>query len=145
MDHRGSLDALQVACLVTGATGLLMVAGVVGPAAPLLDLFVDLAAWPPDGAEAVDTDAARLLAAISGGLLAGWSTTTWLLVRRVYAREPAIGTTVILPGFLVWFVVDGVGSVLAGAAFNLVLNTPFLLLFAAPILWERRRRRAAGA
>ena len=144
MDHRGSLDALQVACLVTGATGLLMVAAVVGPAAPLLDRFVDLAAWPLDGAQAVETDAARLLAAISGGLLAGWATTTWLLLRRVHARDPAVGTTVILPGFAVWFVLDGVGSVLAGATFNLVPNTAFLLLFAVPILREHRRRRASA-
>jgi hypothetical protein len=35
--------------------------------------------------------------------------------------------------------------VLAGAGFNLVLNTPVLLLFAVPILRERRHRRAASA
>jgi hypothetical protein len=67
------------------------------------------------------------------------------VVTRVDERDPAGRTTVILPGFAVWFVVDGVGSVLAGAGFNLVLNTPFLLLFAVPILCERRHRRAASA
>lgn len=145
MDTTGAIKASQVACVVTGGTGLVMVAELWGPTAALLDHVVDLAAWPVDGAQAVDTEAARLLAAISGGLLAGWATTTWLVVTRVDERDPAGRTTVILPGFAVWFVVDGVGSVLAGAGFNLVLNTPFLLLFAVPILCERRHRRAASA
>lgn len=144
MDTTGAIKASQVACVVTGGTGLVMVAELWGPTAALLDHVVDLAAWPVDGAQAVDTEAARLLAAISGGLLAGWAT-TWLVVTRVDERDPAVGTTVILLGFAVWFVVDGVGSVLAGAGFNLVLNTPFLLLFAVPILRERRHRRAASA
>jgi hypothetical protein len=145
MHHAASIKALQAACLLTGGVGLLMVSALFSPTALLLDQFVDLARWPVDGAEAVDGGAARLLAAISGGLLAGWATMTWLLVTHVYARAPSIGTTVILPGFAVWFAVDGLGSALAGAWFNLVLNTPFLLLFAVPILLDRGRRRAAGA
>jgi hypothetical protein len=108
MDTTGAIKASQVACVVTGGTGLVMVAELWGPTGALLDHVVDLAAWPVDGAQAVDTEAARLLAAISGGLLAGWAT-TWLVVTRVDERDPAVGTTVILLGFAVWFVVDGVG------------------------------------
>jgi hypothetical protein len=145
MDHAHSIKALQGACVVTGGVGLLIVAALVTPAAALLDLFVDVARWPLDGGQGVDTDAARLLAAISGGVLAGWAAMTWLVVTRVYVRDPAIGATVILPGFAVWFVVDGLGSILAGAGVNLLLNTPFLLLFAVPIMLERRRRRAVAA
>jgi hypothetical protein len=144
MEQARYVKMLEAACLVTGGVGLLMVSALVGPPAALLDHFTDLAAWPFDDGQAVDTEAARLLTAISGGLLAGWATMTWLLVRRVYARDPAVGTTVILPGFVVWFVVDGLGSALAGAWFNVVLNTPFLLLFTVPILAERRRRTAAA-
>jgi len=144
MDHAQSTKVLRIAALVTGGVGLLMVSALFGPTAALLDHFVDLAAWPFDGAQTVDTDAARLLAAISGGVLAGWATTIWLLVERVYARDPAIGKTVILPGLAVWFVVDGVGSWIAGAAFNIVLNTAFLLMFAVPILFDRASRRPAS-
>lgn len=63
----------------------------------------------------------------------GWGATLWLLVRLLFAREPAAVKTIIMTGITFWFVTDSTASILAGAAVNAVLNIGFLLLFALPL------------
>ena len=96
-------------------------------------LLADVIFWPPDGAQSLVALETRLLAAIGGGVMLGWGATLWLLVRLLFAREPAAVKTIIMTGITVWFVTDSAASILAGAPVNAVLNVVFLLLFALPL------------
>ncbi len=110
--------------------GLLLLFGVAfiaaAPAATsgVLRLFVDLGFWPLDGAQSLN-GSARLLAAIGGGVMAGWGAMLWALAgRATLPRALFIGATV-------WFVLDGVGSILSGGWFNAVLNAGLYVI----LLW----------
>ena len=61
----------------------------------------------------------------------------WQLTERIYAADHTAGKTIILPGIITWFVIDGIGSALAGAPFNAVVNVIFLAMFAVPILMAK--------
>jgi hypothetical protein len=68
----------------------------------------------------------------------------WLLSTRLYPREPRLARTIILASVISWFVVDGIGSTLAGAPGNVVLNVVFLALFTVP-LWRHNPSSALNA
>jgi hypothetical protein len=106
------------------------------PAAAGLTLFLtDLVFWPLDGAQSLRAPETRLFCGITGGVVTGWGVLLWLISTRLYPREPELARTIILSSVLSWFVVDGIGSTLAGAPGNVALNVVFLLLFAVP-LWR---------
>jgi hypothetical protein len=104
--------------------------------------LADLIIWPVDGRETLASPDARLLAAIGGGLMAGWGLMIWLVAGRLYPRDPELARTLILASVAAWFVIDSLGSVAAGAPLNAVLNVVFLLVFWLPL--RRRRELAAG-
>ena len=145
MTHVQTVAALRLASLVVSGVGALTVATLLSPQAPLLARFLELALLDFGGEAGVVNEETRLLGAVMGGLMAGWGVTNRLIATHVYARDPGLGGRILLQGMLVWFVVDGVGSALAGAWFNIVLNVPFLALFAVPILRARRAGSAASA
>ena len=130
--------ATRTACL-TGASLLIIAFGVYlswfqsGPASIATDFFLDLVFWPVDGAQALGTNAANLLAGISGGLTAGLGAAVLAVTRQVYATDPARGRRIITTFMLVWFVVDGIGSVIAGAPVNVIVNMAFLALVLVPV------------
>jgi hypothetical protein len=144
MTHASATFALKFASAALLGFGLLNLAALFTPATRLMDLFVDLVFLPVDGAQSVTTDAARLWIGISGGLLAGWGVTMWQLTSRVYASDHATGRAIMLPGIITWFVVDGMGSALAGAPFNAVVNVVFLVMFALPLLIAKADTPAAA-
>ena len=109
------------------------------PTAGLAALVDDIAAWPPDGVQAMADAEARQLGGVFGGLMMGWGTMLWLMTTRLYPREPALTRFVILAGLGVWFIVDGAASVVAGAPLNIALNTVFLAIFAVPLLTVKSR------
>ena len=103
-------------------------------------LLGDLVFWPLDGLPgAPEGPIERLFAAVAGGLMVGWGTMIiWL------GRGAAVGRALVAGG-VAWFVVDGVGSLAAGAPLNIIGNLPFLVL----IVWassaavdERQARRS---
>ena len=105
---------------------------------PVMSWFLDLAFWSPFGADhQLGSDGAKLWIAISGGLLAGWGVTLYLLATQIYAKDPSLGSRIILTGVTFWFVIDSTGSIVAGAPFNAVMNLAFLLMFEIPLLWPK--------
>lgn len=124
---------LEAASLFTLIFGLLIAAAALPAAQAFLWMFIDIVFWPLDGAQTLAASESRLLSAISGGVLAGWGATLWLLVRRLFVREPALVKSIILTGAITWFVIDSTGSVAAGAPLNAVLNIASLLLFLIPL------------
>jgi hypothetical protein len=114
-------------------------------------LLTALAAWPPlnlptlwlvdlmfppfDGQQDITPPEARILCGILGGVLVGWGVMQWLVVSKLYAREPVLARQIIWASLWSWFVVDCAASTIAGAPFNALMNVPFLLLFIVP-LWR---------
>jgi hypothetical protein len=81
--------------------------------------------WPVDGLPgAPELPTERLFAAVAGGLMVGWGVMLVKLGRRASVSRA------LLIGGAAWFVVDGAGSVLAGAPLNIVGNLAFLALIA---------------
>jgi hypothetical protein len=93
------------------------------------NLFIDLAFWPPDGAQRINSDEARFLAAIGGGAFTGLGVMWW----RAASGVPG-SSTLLLSGLLGWFVVDTTFSIVAGAPMNALYNVAILLVFLVPIL-----------
>ena len=122
--------------------GLLMILAPVTPTLGLVERFLDLAHQPLDGAQAIAGDAAFLLNAILGGVLVGFGLMIWLAAERVYRNDPALGRSLILIPLFGWFISDSLGSVIAGAWFNTVLNTAILAIFIAPLAAPSRNAQA---
>lgn len=127
---------LRIGAAVTIGFGLLVAVAAIpalsGPAALLLDLIY----FPLDSAQATGAPADRLLAAIGGGVMAGWGTMLWLVAGEVYPDNPALGRRLILASVATWFVIDSSMSVAAGAPLNVLGNVGFLLVFVLPV-WKR--------
>lgn len=134
MSHQSSLKMLKAASLLLVGFGLLFFLSVFTPVSGLSRLFLDLVIWPFDGQQSLGATETRLMIAISGGLLAGWGVMFWLVTTQVYATNPALGGRIILPGIVTWFVIDSLGSILAGASVNALLNITFLVIFALPVV-----------
>jgi hypothetical protein len=101
-----------------------------GPAGLMLDMLD----WPLGDGVAADTEAARWLAAIGGGVWASLSALYYLVVAPAVARGDNEARRGGLISIIVWFVVDSAGSVAAGVPSNALFNVPFLILFLVPLL-----------
>ena len=138
MTHALRTTLLKLASLSLVAFGLLNVFALFTPLDAVMAIFVNLAHLAPLSTEqALDNGAARLWIGISGGLLAGFGTTPYLVARDVYGQYPDLGRRIVLAAIMSWYVVDSAGSVAAGAPFNAVINLVFLACFAVPVLWPK--------
>lgn len=118
-------------------SGLFTAIATLPPLRPALVAFVDLAFWPLDGSpEALDR-VDLLVAAIAGGLMAGWGVFILMI-----ARERSLATALIA-GVMTWFIIDGAGSIAAGAPMNAVFNTGFLALMLLPLFSGGRRQASS--
>lgn len=134
MTHRSSVACLKFASIVLIGFGALFIAALFTPAMAAVELLLDLVIPPFGDARPVAAAETRLLLAISGGVMAGWGVMMWMIVTSVYDEDPALGGRMIVASICVWFVLDGLGSVLAGAWINAFVNVTFLALFTAPVL-----------
>ena len=135
---------LKIASGITIVTGVFMaIAAIPALSGPTTD-FLDLAFWPFDKAQSLDAPEARLLTAVTGGVLVGWATLTWMVATHVFSRDPLLGRKLILTSLPAWFVVDSSMSVAAGAPVNVVGNLVFLALFIGPVLGLESYEHAAS-
>jgi hypothetical protein len=131
------IPALKTASALVIGFGLLT-ALAAWPALNLPTLWlIDLMFLPFDGEQNIASPEARILCGILGGVLVGWGVLHWLIVTKLYGREPALARQMLWFSVLSWFVIDCTASIIAGAPFNAVMNVPFLLLFIIP-LWRHR-------
>lgn len=145
MSFETSVSWLKVSGILLIVIGAIFAWTTTGPAANANLLFVDLAVFPVDGAQTYAATETRLLAAIVGGLTAGIGATIWMVAKHVYAEHPAVGRKVLLTVVLTWFLTDSLGSVLSGAAFNVVLNAGLLILMVLPLVWVKGASKTAVA
>ncbi len=135
MANPGTVVWLKAASAIVIGFGFLIALAAIPVAAGPTAFLIDLVFWPVDGAQRLAGSDMRLLCAITGGLSVGWGTAMWLVATRLYPREPALARTIILTSVGTWFVVDSLGSAVAGAPLNAALNLGFLLAFVLP-LWR---------
>jgi hypothetical protein len=105
------------------------------PATDGVWLFLfDVLKWPLDGNPAAFSDDTRAVNAVLGGTMVGWGVLMYLLAtpQRIHALPEL--PRLLLIGVVAWFVVDCIGSILAGLPGNIVLNIGFLGLFVPPLL-----------
>lgn len=133
MSHEKTVNWLKAASGIVIGFGLVTVLGALPATSAPVILLVDLVFWPVDDLQRVSAPETRLLWAISGGILTGWGVLLWQISTRLYPQDPALARTLILSSVSVWFVVDSLGSIAAGAPLNAVLNIGFLLLFFVPL------------
>lgn len=138
MSFETSVSWLKVTGILLIVIGAIFAWTTTGPMAGINVLFVDLAVFPVDNAQTYTATETRLLAAIVGGLTAGIGAAIWMVTKHVYAESPTVGRKIILTFVMVWFCVDGLGSVLSGAPVNVVLNTGLLIAMILPLVWIKR-------
>jgi hypothetical protein len=134
---------LKLAAIIVIAFGPVVSLAAHPVTAGLNGLFVDLTFWPLDGGPAMDAPATRLLSAIGGGLTMGWGVMIYLVAAKLYRREPELARSIILASVVTWFLVDSIGSVVAGAPANVIINLVFLLMFVVPLYVTSRQNQAA--
>ncbi|PKN76815.1 MAG: hypothetical protein CVU52_03135 [Deltaproteobacteria bacterium HGW-Deltaproteobacteria-10] len=137
MDKKISAIWLQVACVIAVATGLVSAAASF-PATDGLWLFLfDFLKWPIDGDPAQFDLNTRAVNAVLGGVMVGWGTLMFLLVRNFLNNDFYLVRKLILVSIVAWFVVDSTGSFLAELPGNVLLNVSFLCLFIPPLLFVK--------
>jgi len=143
MTHETRLTALKLGSLTIVGFGLLTFLSLITPLSMVLELFLDIAVWPPtDLAYDIETASTRLLVAIVGGLCVGLGALFYVIADTVYRDDPKLGGRIMLVGISSWFIVDSLGSALSssGGWFNVVLNLSFLAFIALPILWPEAKK-----
>ena len=133
MNSSKALLFLKSASAVVIAFGAIIALAAWPPAAGIATFFADLLFWPYDGAQNVDPQSARLLAAISGGVMVGWGLLLWQIVAKVWPIDPLLAGGLIRSSLWAWFVVDSAASAIAGAPLNVLLNALFLAAFLLPL------------
>lgn len=135
MDIRTRIGWLKTGSAITIGFGVIIAAAAVPALQAPTALLLDLVYLPLDGTPSPSGHDARLLSAISGGVLIGWGLMIWLLATTLYAKEPVVCRRIILTSIIAWFVVDSSMSIAAGAILNAFFNIGFLLVFALPV-WK---------
>jgi hypothetical protein len=143
MPDQKTISQLKIASAIVIAFGL-STAIAAWPPLNLPTLWlIDLMFLPFDGQQSLGGYETRILCAVLGGLLVGFGGLQWLVVTKLFAREPVLAGQMLWTSIWSWFVVDGMASVVAGAPFNAVMNVPFLLLFIIP-LWKSNNQKLSA-
>lgn len=122
--------------------GLVSAVSAWAPLSAPMGAVLDGVFWPVDGGQGTAVEETRLLLAILGGITLGWGVTIWQLAGAPLERMPEVIRPILRQGVLGWFVLDSIGSVLAGAPLNVAANVVFAALLLVPLA---RGARAAVA
>lgn len=124
----------QIVAVFSFLTAVLMAVAAHPPFSNGLLSMFDLVDWPVDGDVTALTDEARLLAAVGGGIFAGFSAMFMFIVAPALRRGDDEIRKGALYSLLVWFVIDSTASVAAGAPGNVIGNTLYLAALGAPLV-----------
>jgi hypothetical protein len=124
--------SLKATSLLVVLLGLLVAFGAHPATALPATWLADIVFWPFDGSQPLDAPAARVLAAISGGVMVGWGIMMWLVIDRLLPKEPQLTRMLLVESTLAWYLVDSTGSFMSGATVNVFLNTILMLAIVIP-------------
>lgn len=102
-----------------------------GAATWTLDLLNGPGGTPISFADAT----ARFLTALTGGFLLGWGVTIFCLRAWAYDQAPEGVRRAVVTGILAWFVLDSIGSIASGNAWNAAFNVVVLIVAVGP-MWR---------
>ena len=145
MTHQAAITWLKVSSITLVVLGALFSWGTIEPLAHFTLSLIDFIIFPMDGAQSFAATETRLLTAISGGLTAGFGMAIYMMTVHIYTSDKAVGGRMILATTFTWFVVDGIGSVLAGVTFNVFANVTFLIMIALPVMLAARSKKTSTA
>lgn len=99
---------------------------------PALDWLIDLVTWPMDGGAPMEPQAARFMAAVLTGSISGWGILQIMLARVVDSEHTPALRRAVFAAYGGWFALDGLGSVITGAPWNVAGNILFAAILLAP-------------
>lgn len=135
---------LKTTSLLIIALGLLVAFGAHPATALPATWLTDIVFWPFDGLQTLEAPAARVLAAISGGVMVGWGLMNWLVIDRLLPADPRLARLLVVESTLAWYLVDSTGSFVSGATVNVLLNTVLMLTIVMPA-WRLGKVQVAPA
>lgn len=134
MSVQSTLLWLKIASASVIGFGVLMALVPIPFIAAIVTLLADILILPIDGEQSLLAQETRLTLAIAGGIMVGWGVLFWMVTMKLFQREPRLVRQIFTTSISIWFVVDGAGSIAAGAWFNVIANSSFLFVFLIP-LW----------
>lgn len=131
---------LWVTAFVIGAAGPVFTLATI----PVFDapgsFTLDILAWPLDGGQSYQDGDIRFLSDLSGGFLIGWAAMIVALRAWVFDAAPEGTRRAVLAGVFAWYVVDSLGSTLAGHPINAAFNLIALVAAIGPLHKKLTRR-----
>lgn len=102
--------------------------------------LLDLLDWPLGStSEPLDRNT-KWLSAIGAGLLAMVAVLLWGVIAPALKKGDVLVARTTMLAVLVWYVIDGLGSIAAGVASNMVFNTVYLIAMLIPLIGIRKVR-----
>ena len=99
-------------------------------------LILDSLDWPIDNLSTPLDKNTMLLSAIGAGLLGAIAVFLGGIVAPAIKEGNKSITRTAVFAMLVWYVIDGAGSIASGVASNIVFNSVYLVLVLIPLLWK---------
>lgn len=109
---------------------------------PVMDGAFELVLWTGDDVLYSNLPEARLMVAVAGGIAFAWGFLQINLARFFGEKEGSALRKVVVRSYWAWFIVDGLGSLAAGAPLNLIGNALFLIALLVPFYLPIAKRRA---
>ncbi len=97
-------------------------------------LILDGADWPFGNYADPLTRYGMFLSSVGGGILAGMSVMLWGIVAPAIKRGDVEVARMTIYAFIVWYVVDGIGSYASGFPANIGFNTVYLVTICIPLV-----------
>jgi hypothetical protein len=138
-----ALTALKTSIVVNMVIGGLLLAAASHPSTAIVaNVFADLVFWPFDGNQAANTSTAMFFGGIGGGAFFGWGIASYILADKLLPQQPSLAASILRSGFLSWFCLDGMASILSGAPINaFVFNVVILLSLLVPLHYANQIAR----
>ncbi len=99
-------------------------------------LILDSLDWPIDNLSTPLDKNTMLLSAIGAGLLGAIAVFLGGIVAPAIKEGNKTIMHTAISAMLVWYVIDGAGSIATGVASNVVFNSVYLALILTPLLWK---------
>ncbi len=137
MSPKTAANMMRIVAWITLLSGIGIVAALVPGLEIGFNIFLGVVIPGSEGMAALATTEAKMTTAIVGGLFSGIGTMLLLIVAPAIEQSNRAIVLAATYTLLIWFVVDGIGSALAGAPLNIVSNSIFLAAYLVPMLWVR--------
>ncbi len=103
-------------------------------------LILDLADWPLDSLSAPLDRNTQWLSAIGAGVLAAISVFLGGIVAPAIKQQNTSIIRTTIAAMVIWYIIDGTGSIAAGVSSNVFFNTIYLILVLIPLIGVNKQR-----